>query len=584
MIANDLVARFAAWLRNLPAAAAAGLVALVVIAAGTAIIIQSESSYQQQKTEEARVQGEILAASVVAALDFGDAAAAQEASEAMRVNRQIRGVGVYDRVGGRVAGYRRDGQPQKPTIAQAKALNSPGVIAEVPVISGGKRVGTVRLSVDRQPIDTRIGRYSLIALLVIMAVIVVAVLGMAQAALRRANLELESRATTLAETNAELIYQIEERTKAEDQLRQAQKMQALGQLTGGIAHDFNNLLTVIQGSADMLLRPNLAEDRRKRFADAIVQAAARAAALTGQLLAFARRQPLQPEVIDVNAMIEGMIELLDRALGERVKVETDLAGEICTVEADRAQLVSAVLNIAVNGRDAMPEGGTLRIATELRAGENGPMIAVCVHDQGTGMDAETIERAMEPFFTTKAAGKGTGLGLSQVYGFATQSGGDLHIHSTPGEGTTVSILLPCSGLELTEIPTGEATDRKGHTGAVLLVEDNEEVGEFAEALLRELGHRVTRARSGGEALEIAAVATFDVVLTDVVMPAMSGLELAEALDRLYPGTPIVLTTGYSDEIARSGTGGRPVLLKPYRLEALAAVLEDALAGKAQPEA
>ncbi|MES2988520.1 MAG: ATP-binding protein [Pseudomonadota bacterium] len=579
MRANDIIARFAAWLRGLPAAATAALVALVVFAAGTAIILQSESSYQQQKAEESQVQGEILAASVRAALDFGDAAAAQEAVEAMRVNRQIRGVAVYDRNGARIAGYRRDGQTQKPTLAEAQWAASPGVVAEVPVISGDAEIGTVRLSVDRQPIDTRVGRYSMIGLLVIMAAIVVAVLGMAQAALRRANAELESRAETLAETNAELTHQIAERTKAEDQLRQAQKMQALGQLTGGIAHDFNNLLTVIQGSADMLQRPALAEDRRKRFADAIVQAAARAAALTGQLLAFARRQPLQPEVIDVNVMIDGMIELLDRALGERVKIDTDLAEGVCTVEADRAQLVSAILNIAVNGRDAMPDGGTLKIASAVHEGENGPMIAVCVHDEGTGMDAETIERAMEPFFTTKAAGKGTGLGLSQVYGFATQSGGDLHIHSTPGEGTTVTILLPCSGLEATQ-PAPEAAERAGHTGSVLLVEDNEEVGEFAEALLRELGHQVTRARSGGEALEIAAVARFDVVLTDVVMPAMSGLELAEALDRLYPGTPIVLTTGYSDEIARSGTGGRPVLLKPYRLEALAAVLDDALAGKA----
>ena len=573
-----ILAKSAAWLRNLPAAMAAGLVALVVLAAGTAIIVQSESSYQQQKTEETRVQGEILAASIVAALDFGDAAAAQEAADAMQANRQIRGVAIYDRSGARIAGYRRDGQTPKPTLEQSRAVQSPGVVAEVPVVSGGERIGTVRLAIDRQPIDTRIGRYALIVLLVMMAALVVAVLGAAQAMLRRANLELEARAATLAETNDELTYQIAERTKAEDQLRQAQKMQALGQLTGGIAHDFNNLLTVIQGSADMLQRPNLAEDRRRRFADAIVQAAARAAALTSQLLAFARRQPLQPEVIDVNIMIKGMIELLDRALGERVTIETDLTDKACTVEADRAQLVSAILNIAVNGRDAMPEGGTLRIASGIHEGEDGPMVAMCISDQGSGMDAETIERAMEPFFTTKAAGKGTGLGLSQVYGFATQSGGDLRIESTPGEGTRVTILLPCSGVAVAPAVSDAAgVPREGRTGSVLLVEDNEEVGEFAEALLRELGHRVTRARSGGEALDIAAVSSFDLVLTDVVMPAMSGLELAEALDKLYPGTPIVLTTGFSDEIARSGSGGRAVLLKPYRLETLAGVLDDALA-------
>ena len=184
-------------------------------------------------------------------------------------------------------------------------------------------------------------------------------LGLAQSALRRANRELEERAEALVRANAELKVQVGERNKAEDQLRQAHKMQALGQLTGGIAHDFNNLLTVIQGSADMLRRPALDEDKRVRFAEAVVQASSKAAALTGQLLAFARRQPLQPEVIDVNELIRDMTDLLDRTLGERIEVTTELAGDACTVEADRAQLESALLNIAVNARDAMPEGGPL---------------------------------------------------------------------------------------------------------------------------------------------------------------------------------------------------------------------------------
>jgi signal transduction histidine kinase/CheY-like chemotaxis protein len=574
-----LLSAAAAWLRNLPTAAAAGLVALVVLAAGTAIIVQSETSYNQQKSEEGQVQAEILAASIVAALDFGDAAAAQDAAEAMRVNRQLRGIAIYDRNGDRIAGYRRDGLTQKPTLAEARAIGSPGLVAEAPVISGGKQVGMVRLATDRQPLDTRFGRYAIIALLVLMAGLVVVVLGIAQSMLRRANRELESRAQALSQANAELTHQIAERTKAEDQLRQAQKMQALGQLTGGIAHDFNNLLTVIQGSADMLTRPNIKADRRQRFAEAIVEAAGRAAALTGQLLAFARRQPLQPEVIDVNAMVDGMIDLLDRTLGERFTIHTDLSNEICAVEADRAQLASAVLNIAVNARDAMPDGGTLRIATERIHGETGDQIAICVTDSGTGMDAETIARAMEPFFTTKGAGKGTGLGLSQVYGFATQSGGDLRIASTPGQGTTVTILLPCSEAPLPiAAPAQPGETRAARIGAVLLVEDNEEVGEFAEALLRELGHSVVRARSGAEALELAAERPFDVVLTDVVMPAMSGIELADHLHRLQPDLPLVLTTGYSDEISRSGARGRPVLLKPYRIETLAAVLDEALTG------
>ncbi len=579
---NIFLSRSAAWLRNLPAIVAAGLVALIVVAAGTTIILQSEANYRQQKSEEAQVQAEILAASVGAAIDFGDAATAQEAAEAMRVNRQLRGVVIYDRNGSRIAGYRRDGLPPKPSIAESRATYSPGIVAEAAVISGGKRVGMVRLSVDRQPLDTRFGRYAVIALLVLMAALVIVVLGVAQSMLRRANRELEARAQALGEANTELTHQVAERAKVEDQLRQAQKMQALGQLTGGIAHDFNNLLTVIQGSADMLRRPDLKEDRRKRFAEAIVEASARAAGLTSQLLAFARRQPLQPEVIDVNAMIAGMTDLLDRTLGERFSIRTDLSAEICVVEADRAQLASAVLNIAVNARDAMPDGGTLKIATQLVHEESGNLVAICVTDGGTGMDEDTLARAMEPFFTTKGAGKGTGLGLSQVYGFATQSGGDLRIESAPGAGTTVHILLPCS--TATRPTTTEAAPEQTRAlriGAVLLVEDNEEVGEFAEAMLRELGHSVKRTRSGPEALEAAAERPFDVVLSDVVMPQMSGLELAERLHQLQPSLPVVLTTGYSDEISRSGAGGRPVLLKPYRLETLAAMLDDALAGKTE---
>jgi CheY-like chemotaxis protein len=331
----------------------------------------------------------------------------------------------------------------------------------------------------------------------------------------------------------------------------------------------------------MLRRPGIAEDRRVRFADAVVQASARAAALTGQLLAFARRQPLQPEVIDVNDLIRSMTELLDRTLGERIRVITELGEDACSVEADRAQLEAALLNIAVNGRDAMPEGGNLVIRTALEQDEaKGMMVSVSITDSGVGMDEDTLGRAIEPFFTTKLTGKGTGLGLSQVYGFATQSGGDVRIDSRPGEGTTVILLLPCSGAR------GQATpvDRPGalesrSAGRVLLVEDNEDVGEFAEILLDELGHKVSRVVSGPLALAMLRQRRFDVVLTDVVMPGMSGLELAEEIGRLQPELPVILTTGYSDEIAQSGTGGRPVVLKPYRLETLATALDQVLGSK-----
>jgi signal transduction histidine kinase/CheY-like chemotaxis protein len=434
----------------------------------------------------------------------------------------------------------------------------------------------------REPVWRRLSRFGFIALLIVTAVLVVLILGISQAALRRAKREIEQRAKALSDAYAELQVQVEERAHAEEQLRQAQKMQALGQLTGGIAHDFNNLLTVIQGSADILRRPGIAEAKRIRFADAIVQTAGRAAALTGQLLAFARRQPLQPEVIDLNAQIRGMTDLLDRTLGERVEIRTELADGLCAIEADPAQLEAAILNIAVNARDAMPDGGIVT----LRTGEVPPLAdgraAIClsVTDTGTGIEEDALGRVFEPFFTTKSVGKGTGLGLSQVYGFAAQTGGDVQVESMVGQGTIVTMILPCSERGDAPPRKPEADARREHrTGRILLVDDNEEVGAFAETLLTELGHRVVRARTGAEALDLAqGDGGFDAVFTDVVMPGMTGIELADALGPVLPGVPVVLTTGYSDEITRAGGAGRPVVFKPYRLETLAGALDEVLRG------
>jgi len=552
-------------------------VALMLLA-GIGIILQNEAAYRELQEQQTRVQAEILSAGVAAALDFGDAEAARQSVQAVQVNPQVRSVGVYGRDGKLVAGYGRGGVDPPPRYTDPLPDARGPITQAVPVLIGGERIGTVVLAADPEPLSRRLSRYLVIGLLTLMAVLVVAVLGLAQAVLRRANRQLEERAEALVRANAELKVQVGERNKAEDQLRQAHKMQALGQLTGGIAHDFNNLLTVIQGSADMLRRSGLEEAKRIRFAEAVVQASSKAAALTGQLLAFARRQPLQPEVIDVNALIEGMTDLLDRTLGERIAISTDLTEGACMVEADRAQLESALLNIAVNARDAMPDGGTLAIVTAAHDDqERGPMIALAVSDSGSGMDEDTLNRAFEPFFTTKMTGKGTGLGLSQVYGFASQSGGDVRIASVVGMGTTVTVLLPCSGATY-EADAGEEVGRPmpGRPGCILLVEDNDEVGEFAEHLLVELGHRVRRVRSGEQALRLAETEPFDAVFTDVVMPGMSGLELASRLAALKPDLPIILTTGYSDEIAKSGAGGRPVLLKPYRPETLAAAIDQVL--------
>ena len=372
---------------------------------------------------------------------------------------------------------------------------------------------------------------------------------------------------------------MEERAKAEEQLRQAQKMQALGHLTGGIAHDFNNLLTVIQGSAEILQRPNLTEERRARFAAAISTTAARAAALTSQLLSFARRQPLRPETIDVNEHMLAMIELLDRSLGETIEIKAELSKTICLVDADPAQLESAVLNIGVNARDAMPSGGRLTIRTGMAPEEWGMdgAIIIALSDDGAGMDPDTLSRIFEPFFTTKGVGHGTGLGLSQVYGFVTQSGGEVRVDSRVGEGTTVTLVLPCS----TKTPTSPraTVDLKvapSGSGRVLVVDDNEDVGSFAETLLTELGYKVVRASSGEEALGLFDQSGADCVFTDIVMPGMDGLALADELRSRKADLPIVLTTGFSDRITTGDAAQFPVIFKPYRIEAIATAIAQAL--------
>ena len=558
--------------------------ALLILLVGIGIIFQSESTYQSNREQAVLAQAQVLAKSTAAALDFEDPVAAQQGVDYYKTLNQIRWIGVYDHEGERVAGFGRGGQEIAPT---EKAIGPPGsqvMRVAAPIEMAGQRIGTVYYEVDRDPVYRRIQRYLVLAALVVMAALVVGSLGMAQLQLRRANRQLADRAEALAQSNELLEEQMEERAKAEDQLRQSHKMQALGQLTGGIAHDFNNLLTVIQGSADMLCKQDLPEPKRKRFAQAIVQAAENAASLTSQLLAFARRQPLKPERLHVNSLISEMEDLLNRTMGERIEIRTDLQADGCAVEVDKAQLQSAILNVASNARDAMEDGGTLTISTRNEdGGQTGRMVAIDLADSGHGMDSETLDRVFEPFFTTKATGRGTGLGLSQVYGFASQSGGDVRASSEPAKGTTLTLLLPCHQEEFVASSMSEPAEVTLQSSiAILVVEDNEEVGTFAESLLSELGHRVTRAASGEEALKLARKAEFDIVFSDVVMPGMGGLKLAEALAVEKPDLPVVLATGYSQEIAETGSGGRPVILKPYRLATLSEALGAALRKEQDP--
>ena len=347
------------------------------------------------------------------------------------------------------------------------------------------------------------------------------------------------------------------RELAEQALRQSQKMEAVGQLTGGVAHDFNNLLTIIIGNIGIAKR-GVVEARAERALDNALVGAERAAQLTQRLLAFSRRQPLNPRVLDVNKLILSISDLLTRTLGENIKLETISGAGLWKVEADASEMESTLLNLALNARDAMPEGGKLTIETSnaylddeyCRQQEDltpGQYILIAISDSGSGMSAETIDRAFEPFFTTKEAGKGTGLGLSQVYGFMKQSNGHVKIYSEPGEGTTIKLYLPRrEGDEAAVSGDDQAGSDRGREETILIVEDDDGVRQYASEILRDLNYQVIEAKDSASALRLLeANKKFDLLLTDVVLPGKNGRELATEIERRRPGTKILFMTGYS---------------------------------------
>jgi len=381
--------------------------------------------------------------------------------------------------------------------------------------------------------------------------------------------------------------------EAQDALRHAQKMEAIGQLTGGVAHDFNNLLTVIRGSVDLLRRDDVPAMKRQRYLDAIGETADRAAKLTGQLLAFARRQTLEPETFDVARQLDAVVEMLASVAGTSVQVRVETPGEPCCVRADISQFETALVNLAVNARDAMRGGGTIviRLRDDARlpairghGAIDGAFVAVSVSDTGAGIAGEHLQRIFEPFFTTKDIGRGTGLGLSQVIGFAKQSGGDVDVESVVGAGSTFTLYLPkvrsavgAGGRAATPVET-----IKGAGQRVLLVEDNVSVGQFAAQVLEDLDYRTEWAMNAEEALERLGAdgAGFDIVFSDVVMPGMGGIELVRRLAQTLPRLPVVLASGYSHILAQEGTDGIELLRKPYSAAQLSSILHRRLAGAA----
>lgn len=385
--------------------------------------------------------------------------------------------------------------------------------------------------------------------------------------------------------NEQLEVEVQARSRdllaAEAQLRQMQKLEAIGQLTGGVAHDFNNILTIIRNAAELLRRNPGAGDKQHRFIDLILETADRATKLTGQLLAFARRQTLKPETFLAAQRVQQIAEMLRSMVGANIRIELSLPEQDHYVNTDPNQFETALVNLVINARDAMQGAGDITLAVSaapaLSSPASAPTVIISVTDQGHGIDAANLERVFEPFFTTKAVGKGTGLGLSQVYGFVNQSGGQVSVESELGTGTTMRIALPAA----TPPPPSQqeiAVPLAVNDAQVLLVEDNAQVGEITVSLLQELGYKTQLVSSAAAAIELLQDRhpSVDVVLSDVVMPGMTGLELADVISERWPGLPVVLASGYSSALSQGSQRHPQLLKKPYAIDDLLKALNRAL--------
>ena len=399
--------------------------------------------------------------------------------------------------------------------------------------------------------------------------------------------DLRKSRSDLQRANQTLEARVEERTREREvalaKLHEAQKLETLGQLTGGVAHDFNNLLTPVIGNLDMLRRRLPEQDKNHRLIDGALQAASRAGTLVQRLLAFARRQDLQPRSVEIGTLLDGMTDLLQRSIGPTVKVKFDSTQDLPPARVDPNQLELAILNLAINARDAMPSGGILEIEARLmQKADNstlkpGDYVVISVRDTGTGMSPETLVRAVEPFFSTKGVGQGTGLGLSMVHGLAAQLGGALEIESQLGKGTVANIWLPVSE-EVPSVPAGEETSvTLAHQSAtILLVDDEELVRSGTAEMLKDLGYEVIQASSGAEALHmLRSGLEADILISDFLMPGMNGVALIEHAKSIVPDLSVLLITGYSN-IAQGPGAHLPRLSKPYRQADLSRRVADLL--------
>ena len=447
MIASRIAGRWT--MRPVAAVAAAGFLLLL----GVGVALYEDSFAGEQHSREIQEQANILAASVTAAVEFGDRRAAASYLDALRVNPEIMVAAVYDSNGNMLSEFRRPGglkPPASPAAFPNVKSTSDRIRLLVPVMQKTAQIGTIYLSANNETLEIRSARFVGIALLGAMGALVLAVLATAQLALAKANAELKQRAGALALANEQLKNEMAERRQAEEALMQSQKMEAIGQLSGGIAHDLNNFFAIIKGNLQ-LLRRRLAQGRAgvETYVDSAEEGLEKATGLTRRILAFARRQPLLTERVDLCALVEGMLELIRRSAGENIVVETELEAAWPT-RCDPGQMETILLNLAINARDAMPEGGRLQIRTRDRTVPTetrdllprGDYVELSVHDTGAGMTEDVRRKALEPFFTTKPPGQGTGLGLSTAFSYIRQAGGWLTIESQAGEGTAIVILLP----------------------------------------------------------------------------------------------------------------------------------------------
>ncbi|THD78017.1 MAG: response regulator [Phenylobacterium sp.] len=556
--------------------------ALALLALGALLSVRNESAFRHEMGRQTNAQADILAASVTAALAFDDRLAMRQYVDALKANPGISAAAVYDGQGNQLVSLRLGDAPAPPAHAAPVSTfwRMGRVLATRPAAEQGQVLGYVYLETRQDSLSDVVNRHTGVGLLTIMGLLLLILVSLAAA-------QLQARAGQLTIANDRLTEEMEARAQAEEALRQSQKMEALGQLTGGIAHDFNNLLQVIQGALELIRRRSSDVARVETWAQNGLQAADRGAALTRQLLAFSRTQKLDLRPFVVAELVAGMRELLIRTLGPNIELTLALDTDRVPVLSDRTQLELAILNLAINARDAMPEGGRLVIRTQPTVIETDPVleageyVALSVTDSGEGMPAEVIARAFDPFFTTKSMGKGTGLGLSQVYGVARQAGGEARIASTPGEGTTVTVLLRRSeqAAEAEAEASGPDPILAPAAGAtVMVVDDDTQVRALLIETLNLLGYEVLEADGGATALEVLATRRPDAMLLDFAMPQMNGAQVADRARKLWPDLPIVFASGHADTAAiKAAVGdGARILRKPFDMNELARTLNGIL--------